>query len=117
MSERARFVVAFAAGIPLAFLGLVGGLLVMGCMLFAAVLAAFNFGRLAFAGFTIALGGTWLIVFVLANQDCGQPSQPCGATPIDLTPHIVISAALVAIGTAAAIGRRTGGSGAAEQPR
>jgi len=107
-------VFAFAAGIPMAFFGLEGGLLVMGCMLFAAVLAAFNFGRLAFAGLTIALGGTWLIVFVLANQECGQPSQPCGATPVDLTPHIVVSAALVAIGAAAALLSRRSSRGAVE---
>ena len=116
MSERARFVVAFVVGIPLAFLGLVGGLLVMGCMLFAAVLTLFNIGRVAFAGFSIALGGTWLIVFVLAGQNCAQPSQPCGATPVDLTPHIAISAALVVIGVVAAIGRRRG-FGAVERPR
>jgi hypothetical protein len=114
LSARARFVFAFAAGIPMAFLGLEGGLLVMGCMLFAAMLTLFNFGRLTFAGFTIALGGTWLIVFVLANQDCGQPSQPCGATPVDLTPHIVISAVLVALGAAAAIRSRRSSRGAVE---
>ena len=110
MSERAGFVVAFVAGIALAFLGLVGGVLVMACMVFAAVLTAFNFGRLAFAGFTISLGGTWFVVFVLSAEDCAQPSQPCGATPVDLAPHIAISAALVVVGVAAAIGRRRNSS-------
>ncbi|HEY5520432.1 MAG TPA: hypothetical protein VIK08_07220 [Candidatus Limnocylindrales bacterium] len=103
MSERARFVVALAAGIPLALLGLVFGLLAMGSMVLVAVLIGFMFGRIAFAGFTISLGGTWAILFFLAARDCAQPSQPCGATPIDLAPHIVISVALVATGAVAAV--------------
>ena len=114
MSQRARFAFALAAGVPMAFLGLEGGLLVMGCMLVAAVLTLLNFGRLAFGGFTISLGATWLVVFVLAAQNCAQPGQPCGATPVDLTPHIVISAALVALGAAAAILSRRSSRGAAE---
>jgi hypothetical protein len=103
LSETARFIVALAAGIPLALLGLEFGLLAMGSMVVVAVLIGFMFGRVAFAGITMSLGGTWAIVFVLAARDCAQPSQPCGATPIDLTPHMVISVALVAIGVVAAV--------------
>ena len=103
MSARARFVVALAAGIPLALLGLEFGLLAMGSVVLVAVLIGFMFGRVAFAGITISLGGTWAIVFVLAARDCAQPSQQCGATPLDSTPHIVLSVALVAIGVVAAV--------------
>ena len=103
MSDRARLAVAFVVGIPLAILGLVGGLIVMAAMLFAALLTWFTFGRMAFAGVTISLGLTWAIVFVLAARDCAQPTQPCGATPVDLTPHIAISVGLILFGAAVAL--------------
>ena len=103
MSGRARFAVAFAAGIPLAILGLIGGMIVMAAMLIAALLTWLSFGRMAFGGIAISLGLTWAIVFVLAARDCAQPAQPCGATPVDLTPHIAISVGLVLLGAAVAL--------------
>jgi hypothetical protein len=103
LSDRASFAVFFLAGIPMAFLGLIFGLIFMAAMLLAAVLTWFTFGRMAFGGITIALGLTWAIVFVLAARDCAQPTQPCGATPVDMTPHIVVAVALVLLGAAAVL--------------
>jgi hypothetical protein len=103
LTDRASFAVFFLAGIPLAVLGLIGGLIVMAAMLFAALLTWFTFGRMAFGGITSSLGLTWATVFVLAARDCAQPTQPCGATPVDMTPHIVIAVGLVVLGAAAAL--------------
>ena len=107
MTERTKFLVAVAAAIPLAFLGLISGLIMMAAVLFTALLTAVNFGRFAFAGIAIGVGTTWALMFSLAAVNCAQPEQPCGATPVDLTPHVAISLALVAIGIfAAATGLR-----------
>ena len=103
MSNRGRFLLALAAGVPLALLGVEFGLIVMGIMLLGALMAGIYAGRLAFGGMTIGLGATWFVLFVLGAQQCAQPDQPCGATPVDLTPFIIISAALVVIGAIAAL--------------
>jgi hypothetical protein len=91
LSSRAKFALALAGGVVLALFALVLGLIAMAATLLAAVLAWINLGRFAFAGLAIGIGGTWTALFVIAAQDCAAPSQPCGATPIDLTPHIVVS--------------------------
>jgi len=97
-----RFLIAIAAAIPLAFLGLISGLIMMAAILFTALLTAVNFGRFAFAGIAIGVGGTWALMFGLAAVNCAGADQPCGATPVDLTPHIALSLALVLLGAIAA---------------
>ena len=62
-----------------------------------------NFGRFAFAGIAIGVGVTWALMFGLAAVNCAGADQPCGATPVDLTPHIAISLALVLLGAIAAL--------------
>jgi len=115
MSDRARFAIALVAAIPLALLALEFGLLAMVGALLAGLLIGLGLGRLAFAGAMISIGGTWAVVFFLAAQECDQPGQPCGATPLDLTPHIVVSLVIAGIGLVAAIvsrrrsGRTAGG--------
>ncbi|HEY7023375.1 MAG TPA: hypothetical protein VH371_00260 [Candidatus Limnocylindrales bacterium] len=114
MSDRTKFLVAIAAAIPLAFLGLISGLIMMAAVLFTALLTAVNFGRFAFAGIAIGVGATWALMFGLAAVNCAAPDQPCGATPVDLTPHITISLGLVLIGAVAALsGVRRNRSGTA----
>jgi hypothetical protein len=98
-----KFLVAVAAAIPLAFLGLISGLIMMAAVLFTTLLTAVNFGRFAFAGIAIGVGVTWALMFALAAFNCAAPDQPCGANPVDLTPHIVISLGLVLIGVVAAV--------------
>jgi hypothetical protein len=103
VSDRMRFLVAIAAAIPLAFLGLISGLIMMAAILFTALLTALNFGRFAFAGIAIGVGMTWALMFGLAAVNCAGADQPCGATPVDLTPHIAISLALVLLGVVAVL--------------
>ena len=103
MSDRTRFLVAVAAAIPLAFLGLISGLIMMAAILFTALLTAVNFGRFAFAGIAIGVGVTWALMFGLAAISCAGVDQPCGANPVDLTPHIAISLVLALVGVIAAV--------------
>jgi len=103
VSDRMRFLVAIAAAIPLAFLGLISGLIMMAAILFTALLTAVNFGRFAFAGIAIGVGMTWALMFGLAAVNCSGADQECGPTQVDLTPHIVISLALVLLGVIAAL--------------
>ena len=56
MTDRTKFLIAIAAAIPLAFLGLISGLIMMAAILFTALLTAVNFGRFAFAGIAIGVG-------------------------------------------------------------
>ena len=42
-------------------------------------------------------------MFALAAQNCASPSQPCGATPVDLTPHIVVSLLVLSAGVVVAL--------------
>lgn len=113
MSDRMKFLVAMAVGIPLALLGLISGLIVMAAVVFAAVLTAVNFGRVAFAGIAIGIGATWTVLFGLAAVQCAGPGQPCGATPVDLTPHFIVSGGLVVIGLGAAVSALRRNRGAA----
>jgi hypothetical protein len=107
VSDRARLATAFAVGIPLAVLGPISGVITIAATVFAAILTFFTFGRLAFAGLAMALGGTWATVFALAAWNCAAPGLPCGATPVDLAPHILLSIGLATLGVAAALaGRR-----------
>lgn len=103
MSHRATFVIALAGGVVLALFALVLGLIAMAATLLAAVLAWINLGRFAFAGLAIGIGATWTALFVIAAQDCAAASQPCGATPIDLTPHIVVSLIVLSAGVVVAL--------------
>ena len=102
MSSRTRFLVAVSVAIPLAFLGLISGLIMMAAVLITALLTAVNFGRSAFAGICVGLGVTWALMFGLAAVNCAGPAQPCGATPLDLTPHIVLSVVLSVVGAVVA---------------
>jgi len=95
-----RFLIAVSVGVPLAFLGLIGGLIVIGALLFAAALTYFVFGRVAFSGLAVGLGLTWAIMFGLAALNCAGPGQPCGESPISLAPHILLSIGLAALGIA-----------------
>jgi hypothetical protein len=103
VTDRTKFLIAVAAAIPLAFLGLISGLIMMAAILFTALLTAVNFGRFAFAGVAIGVGVTWALMFGLAAASCAGADQPCGATPVDLTPHITISLALAVVGIVAAV--------------
>ena len=98
-----QFLAGVGIGIPLAFLGLVGGLLAM----VAAVVVVLLFGLAKRAailgGALVGLGGFWLGMFAIAANDCAGPGQPCGATPLDLTPHIVVSIALVVTGVVSSL--------------
>lgn len=106
MSHRATFAIALAAGVVLALFGLLMGLIGMVATLFAAVLTLVNLGRFAFAGLAIAIGATWTAMFALAAQNCAAPDQPCGATPVDLTPHIVVSLIVLLAGVVALVAVR-----------
>jgi hypothetical protein len=101
LTDRRTFLVALIVGAVLAILGLIGGLIVIGALLIAVVLTAVTFGRTSFAGLAIGMGSMWAATFLLAAQNCAGPGQPCGATPVDLTPHIVLSAGLVVLGVLA----------------
>lgn len=87
----------------MALFGLVGGLILIGAMLFVTLLAGLTYGRRVFAGLAIGLGVTWAVMFALSAAECARPGQPCGATPIDLAPHIALSLSLAALGVAAAL--------------
>ena len=103
MSHRKTLVIFFAAGVVVGLLGLILGLIGMAATLFAAVLPLVNLGRFAFAGLAIGVGGTWTALFALAAQNCAAPDKPCGATPVDLTPHIVVSVLVLLAGVVVAI--------------
>lgn len=106
MIDRKRLGIAFAVGVPFAVIALVGGLILIATAVVATVLAAATYGRSAFAGLAIALGGTWAVLFTLAARNCASPSQPCGATPIDLVPHILLSVGLALAGAAVLVAPR-----------
>src|SRR4051812_20455179 len=101
LSARAIFGSALICGVGLGFAGLVGGLIVIAALVLAAVLTAATFGRIAFAGLALGLGGIWTSTFALAAVNCAGPGQPCGSTPIDLTPHIILSLGLTLLGAVA----------------
>ena len=91
------------AGIGVA--GLVFGLIGMAGALLAAVLVAAAFRNVAGAMVLAGLGIGWLLLFVSSAYGCGRPDQPCGATPLDMTPHIAVAAGNVAAGLALAVYR------------
>jgi hypothetical protein len=105
-----QFLSGLALGVPLGFFGLVVGIIAMA----AAVLIVLLIGYLArgamLAGALIGLGGFWLAMFVMAAANCAQPGQLCGATPVDLAPHMVVSIALIAVGVLTILWRRIAGA-------
>jgi hypothetical protein len=93
-----QFLGGLALGVPLGFFGLVGGIIAMAAALLIVMLTGYLARGAMLAGALIGLGGFWLAMFVMAAANCAQPSQPCGATPVDLTPHMVVSIALIVAG-------------------
>jgi hypothetical protein len=106
MRDRTRFATGFVAGVPLALAGLISGLIVMFAALVAALLSALYWGRAAGGGVLFGLGLVWTTVFTVAAYDCGRPEAPCGATPPDMTPHVVLSLILIIVGVALAASSR-----------
>jgi hypothetical protein len=76
-------------------IGMAGALLV-------AVLVAAAFRSVAGAMVLAGLGTGWLLLLVSSALGCDRPDQPCGATPLDMTPHIALSTGIVAAGLALA---------------
>ena len=90
MTDRARFAVAFVAGIMLALLGLISGFIVILAVLVAIVLTLVNFGRWAFAGVATSAGLTWAVMFcarcrelrgVQINRVAPPRSTSCHTSP------------------------------------
>jgi hypothetical protein len=74
----------------------------------AAVLAVLVVGIVArrwtlLGGGLAAIGAIWTVLFGTSAVNCAGPGEPCGATPIDLTPHLVISIGLIVVGALVAV--------------
>lgn len=92
-------------GLVLAVLGVEFGLVAMAIAVILAVAVAVKLRTHGGALVLVALGATWTILFTSSAWTCALPDRPCGATPLDVTPHVFASLALVVVGVCLALWR------------
>jgi hypothetical protein len=99
-NQRQQLVYAAVVGVLLALISVTFGLLAMAIAIAAVMGLGYVAGVGWLSGGLIGLGGTWFLLFANAAIQCAGPGQPCGATPLDSTPHIVVSLGLAIAGSA-----------------